>query len=79
MNTIGEDILCGADKIAEFVFGDARLRRRVYHLTNQKVLPVFRIGTQLCARRSTLMKWIEGQETGTTAPEHSTEKPPPCN
>lgn len=59
---LAPDLLRGADRIAEFLFGDARDRRKVYHLAETSRLPVFRLGTMLCARRSVLMNWIAMQE-----------------
>lgn len=56
------DNLRGAAAIAEFLFGDRLLRRKVYHLAETSRLPVFRLGTVLCARRSRLMAWIAEQE-----------------
>ena len=59
------DLLAGAAEIAAFM----RLnRRQVYHLVETSRLPVFRLGTQLCARRSTLLRWIEEMERS-TAPQ----------
>jgi excisionase family DNA binding protein len=53
------DLLAGAAEIAAFM----RLtRRQVYHLVETSRLPVFRLGAQLCARRSTLLRWIEEME-----------------
>lgn len=56
------DLLRGADKIAEFLFGDARERRKVYHLAETSRLPIFRLGSVLCARRSVLLEWVAHQE-----------------
>ena len=56
------DLLEGAGAIAQFLFGDLRRRRSVYHLVETSRIPVFRLGTQLCARRSTLTRWIADQE-----------------
>lgn len=53
------DLLCGADNIAAFLGIKVR---RVYHLVENNVLPVFRMGATLCARRSTLIHWIEEKE-----------------
>jgi hypothetical protein len=68
---LADDLLEGADKIAEFVFGDASKRRKVYHLASDaksgSKLPVFRLGNTICARRSTLLQWIAAQERGQTA------------
>jgi hypothetical protein len=55
---LGDDLLIGAEKIAEYVFGDAKYRRRVYHMSNQGQLPTFKFGSILCARRSTLHKHV---------------------
>ncbi|MBY6240035.1 DNA-binding protein [Methylosinus sp. Sm6] len=63
------DLLRGADRIAEFLFGDASERRKVYHLAETSRLPVFRLGSMLCARRSVLLEWIRHQENrGWTRP-----------
>jgi len=56
------DLLRGADKIAEFLFGNACERRKVYHLAETSRLPVFRLGAVLCARRSVLLEWVRHQE-----------------
>ena len=64
---LGSDLLCGADAIAEFLFGDSRQRRKVYYLTTEgrAQLPHFRLGTIICARKSTLLRWIEKHEART--------------
>jgi hypothetical protein len=56
------DILHGADAIAEFLYGDRKSRRKVYHLVESANLPVFRLGINICARKSVLLDWIEKQE-----------------
>ena len=56
------DLLRGAEEIAEFLFGDPDHRRKVYHLAETSRLPVFRLGSLLCARRSTLLDWVAQQE-----------------
>lgn len=61
------DILRGADRIAEELFGHAKYRRKVYHLAATGNLPVFRLGSTLCARRSTLIAYIEEQERQSVA------------
>jgi hypothetical protein len=60
MTTTDElDLLTGAEAIAAFM----RVKpRRVYHLVETQQLPVFRLGATLCARRSTLVRWIESME-----------------
>jgi hypothetical protein len=59
---LADDILRGADAIAEFLFGNRASRRKVYYLAECTKLPIFRLGSVLCARRSILVRWIEGQE-----------------
>lgn len=61
-NDLSADLLRGADKIAEFLYGRADERRKVYHLAETSRLPVFRLGAVLCARRSVLLEWISSQE-----------------
>lgn len=65
---LAHDLLCGADAIAEFIFGERASRRKVYYLAETSHLPVFRLGSQLCARRSVLMRWIAGQESRVKSP-----------
>ena len=62
--TLGDDLLHGADAIARFVFGDAKHRRKVYYLTGEapRGMPHFKIGSVICARKSTLLNWIAQQE-----------------
>jgi hypothetical protein len=59
---LAHDLLRGADQIADYLFDDAGQRRKVYHLAETSRLPVFRLGSKLCARRSVLMAWIASQE-----------------
>lgn len=66
---LADDILRGADKIAEFLFGDRAERRKVYHLAERSQLPVFRLGVVLCARKSVLLAWIAAQEARATNPD----------
>lgn len=56
------DLLRGADRIAEYLFGNPGERRKVYHLAETSRLPVFRLGAVLCARRSVLLEWVTSQE-----------------
>lgn len=62
--TLSDDLLCGAGAIASFVFGDTKHRRKVYYLTGdaRNGMPYFKIGSITCARKSTLLSWIEEQE-----------------
>ena len=64
---LANDILRGADKIAEFMFGNPGERRKIYHLAEKSRLPVFRLGAVLCARKSVLLAWISDQEARATA------------
>jgi len=60
---LADDLLRGADAIAEFIFGKGtNSRRKVYYLAECTRIPVFRLGSVLCARRSVLLNWIAAQE-----------------
>ena len=59
MRTEEIDLLTGAEAIATLL---GVKPRRVYHLAETQRLPIFRIGSTLCARRSTLRRWIEDME-----------------
>lgn len=59
---LSRDILRGADQIAAYLYGDAKLRRKIYHLVQTGNLPVFKLGSILCARKSKLLRWIEEEE-----------------
>ncbi len=61
-----KDMLRGADDIAQFLFGASDQRRKVYHLAATSTLPVFKLGSMICARRSVLLKWVTEQETRQT-------------
>jgi hypothetical protein len=56
------DLLRGAEEIAEFLFGDQKLRRQVYHLAATSTLPTFKLGSMICLRKSVVLAWIELQE-----------------
>lgn len=66
VRSIGADLLEGADAIAEFVYGDAAGKRKVYHLVQHGRFPAFRMGNTVCARKSTLLAWIQTQEEEAT-------------
>ena len=59
---LADDMLEKADAIAQFLFGSKELRHKVYYLSECSKLPVFRLGSVLCARKSVLLKFIGGQE-----------------
>ncbi len=58
---IASDLLRGAPAIAEFMFGkaDAQNTKRVYDWKYARKLPTFKIGSTICARKSTLRRLIE--------------------
>lgn len=56
---LSDDILHGADAIAVYLGIE---RRAVYHAVAKGYLPSFRIGETVCARKTTLVKWIVAQE-----------------
>jgi hypothetical protein len=57
-----KDMLRGAEEIAQFLYGDRESRRKVYHLVATSNLPVFKLGSMICARKSVLLKWVTEQE-----------------
>jgi hypothetical protein len=62
-----EDLLRGADEIAEFIFGARGGRRKIYYLAETSHLPVFRLGAVLCARRSVLSSGSRSGKSDATA------------
>lgn len=60
--TMGETLV-GARAIALFLFGNGDHRRKVYYLVERNNLPVFRIGSVICARTAVLLHWIQRQES----------------
>ena len=60
---LAADLLEGADEIARFLFKKRKGgRRRVYHLHETRQLPLFRIGNNICGRKSRLLQHIKDQE-----------------
>ena len=57
---LANDVLRGAKKIAEFLYGDAGERQKVYR--NAARYSFWREGAVICARRSTLMAEIAERE-----------------
>jgi|ERR1700721_310719 hypothetical protein len=51
-------VLFGAHEISQFLFGSAAHRRRVYHLAEKHGLPVFHIGSTICAREVRITEWL---------------------
>jgi hypothetical protein len=60
---LADDLLRGADEISQFIFGRKGSRRKIYYLAETSRLPVFRLGSVLCARKSVVLRWIAGQES----------------
>jgi hypothetical protein len=67
-------MLRGADQIADFFYGDKTQRRKVYHLVATSNLPVFKLGSMICARKSILLRWIAEQEGHHTGQIHEKAK-----
>lgn len=59
---LASDILHGAAQIAHFLYGDGKRRRKVYRLVEANKLPHFRLGINVCSRKSALVAWIRQQE-----------------
>lgn len=61
---LAADLLEGAAPIAKFMFGSPKERRKVYRLAEEgrSDVPIFRMGSKICARKSALVAWIEKQE-----------------
>jgi hypothetical protein len=60
--SFADDLLYGADAVAEFVYGSRSFRRRIYHLAATSKIPLFKLGSMICGRKSVLLTWIERQE-----------------
>jgi hypothetical protein len=65
---LASDLLYGAAAIAEFMFGDGEERRKVYALAESKQIPVFRLGSVLCARKSSILSDVEARERAAAEP-----------
>lgn len=61
---LADDMLHGAKAIARFMYGDdgPKNQRRIYHAADKLGLPTFPMGATICARKSSILKWIERQE-----------------
>ncbi len=59
-----EDTVRGAAAIAVYLFGSDSLKhkRRVYGMADKKLLPFFRMGREICLRKSTHAKRVAKQE-----------------
>lgn len=58
--TVEGDLLLGAGAIAKFL---GVTRRQVYHLVYGQVIPSFKAGGTVAARKSSLIRWMEEQES----------------
>jgi len=58
-DNIADDVLKGAQEIAEFLGED---RRAVFYAIGKGTLPHYRLGQAIRARKSTLTKWMAAQE-----------------
>ena len=58
-NDLADDLLEGADEIAAFMGWN---RRRVFYVAERELMPIFRIGNRLAARKSALRRRIEDME-----------------
>lgn len=58
------DLLLGADAIATFL---GISRRQAYRLVYDKVIPSFKAGGTVAARRSSLARWMTAAEQGAAA------------
>jgi hypothetical protein len=69
---VGDDILCGARAIGLFLLPkidggrvrtEKQLQRAIFHLAAHTNLPVFKIGSRLCARKTVVIEWIKAEES----------------
>jgi hypothetical protein len=62
--SIRGDLLFGAAAISDFVLGSRTEedRKRIYGLARRRILPTFYMGGTVCARKSSLVAFIEGKE-----------------
>ena len=64
---LADDLLEGADEIAAFMGWN---RRRVFYAAERNLIPIFRVGNRLSARKSTLRRHIgdleQAQRDGAT-------------
>jgi excisionase family DNA binding protein len=58
-DTPAKDLIFGAADIARYL---GRNRDQIYYAIRSGSLPTFKLGGQVCARKSTLLTWIEGRE-----------------
>ena len=68
MDGLAEDLLLGGGAIARELFGEdtRKNRRKVYHLHELGLLGLFKCGSQVAARRSTMRGRIADHERNAT-------------
>jgi hypothetical protein len=60
---LADDLLSGVPAIAEFTGWP---ERRVYYLAEKKLIPLFKIGDRWHGRKSTLRRYLDCPEAGST-------------
>lgn len=65
---LDDPVIVGAENIALVIYGETEGKRegnirRIYHAISKKELPTFKLGGRYHARRSTILRWIEQQES----------------
>ncbi|HEX3666190.1 MAG TPA: hypothetical protein VHU23_13280 [Rhizomicrobium sp.] len=66
--TPGDDLIEGAKAISKFVYGNEKKAKRIYEMVERakdegaKILPVFKMGRIICARKSSLLAAIAEME-----------------
>ena len=58
------DLLFGAAAISDFMLGSKSegARQRIYGLVHRRLIPIFYMGSTICARKSSLLNFIEEKE-----------------
>ena len=69
-----KDMLRGAETISAWLYGNSGQRRKVYHLVATSNIPIFKLGSMICARKSVLLRWVETQEG-----RHANDNHPPSH
>jgi len=81
--SIRDDLLFGAAAISDFVLGSKTEedRKRIYGLARRRILPTFYMGGTVCARKSSLLNFIEEKERtgGGPPPRKPRERKPPAS
>ncbi len=62
VHEMSRDLMVGATTIANYL---GVRKRQVYHAAEHGYLPLFRMGSLICGRRTTLARWVEEQERST--------------